>query len=145
MYKIKFEIKKEDTDETLAKRLNDLALRFFWELPEGKWEMVIRKPVRTQRQNKAIHAIFGDVAMAMEAHGITKNITIEARPTSDNLKVFFKEHFNGGKKTSKTNTKDLAENLTAFINTMNDAFEARGIGRPIAVKTKDWESLVNSQ
>jgi len=71
MKTIKFE-KTENADEELE--IIDRFNKLFQELPEGQYELVIRKPKRTPQQNKAMHLSFEWIAEALNEHGLYMNV-----------------------------------------------------------------------
>jgi len=112
----------------------------------GLYEVEIRKPKRTNRQNRTIHAIFKEASDQLEAIGFMVNFgTFEMQPNEHIIKEFFKGAFLGGQSTASVTTKVLAEALTKFINSVNNKLIKAGIPKEqlIYVKSKELENLLN--
>jgi len=106
----------------------------------GRWELVLRKPPRTPRQNRMIHAVFGEISDAFEEHGL--ETMIEVPPTAEVLKEYFKARYLG-KKTSKANTKELSESFDRFLRHFNKSFANHGLP-PITIKNDEFKSLMKT-
>lgn len=120
MHVIEFEITQNDTVKTLTERLEKFALQVFLNLPSGKWELVIRKPQRTSKQNRAIHALFTDAATELNGIGVEVAFgNFRASWTPDLVKEFFVLCYLGGTRTSKTDTKQLANAVDKFMHDVN--------------------------
>ena len=111
---------------------------------QGMGEIVIRKPTRTPRQNRTIHAIFSEIANTMAEYGLNNNLTIKARPTKDNIKTFFREKFLDGKSTAEVTTSELANALTLLLESFNEFFKSKGI-KTVHVDSEELKSLLNSE
>ena len=105
------------------------------------WEVVIRKPVRTGKQNRMIHAVFTEISDALEMSGL--EIMLEMPPSAGALKEFFKSKYLDGK-TSKASTKKLAEAFDRFLRHFNISFATNGMP-PIEIQNEDYKSLTASQ
>lgn len=89
-------------------------------LLDGKWELVCRKPLRTSKQNRMIHALFEDLAVELNGIGIELQFGIfKASFTSETAKEFFKQIYLAGKKTSECETKELGQAIDALIENVN--------------------------
>ena len=109
------------------------------EISESKWEVEIRKPRRTPRQNRTIHALFP--ALATELNGLGVSLCmgkIKCSFTEITAKEFFKEAYLGGKGTSQCTTKELAEALNAVIHDVNIK------GGQLAIKDEALNQLLAS-
>ncbi len=66
----------------------------------GAVEVLIRKPKRSQKQNRAIHSLFTDLAVELNGLGITFDVgNFKAEFTPETAKEFFVLCFLGGKRT----------------------------------------------
>ncbi len=140
----KFEITEKTSLTEVQKNLVDLGAELFLNLPLGKYQLSITKPKRTPAQNRTIHLIFGKIAEELRTHGLgEKKLTIKAYPTEENLKIFFREKFLNGKKTSETKTDELAKALDLFLDSFNEFFREKNL--PIVrIDSAELRSLLNS-
>ena len=89
-------------------------------LPDGMWQVEIRKPKRTLKQNRAIHGLFTRLAAELEGLGIELNFgNFTASWNPDTAKEFFKQIYLNGKGTSKTNTAELSDAVNKLIHDVN--------------------------
>ncbi len=136
--KIQFEKKADIEDMTsIVERIS----RDLFDLSSGKWEVKIGKPTRTPLQNNTIHGIFKEIADKMMEHGLENRLTIKARPTADNIKVFFKENILKGA-TSEATTKELAEALDVLMDSFNEFFTEKGI-QVVRIDSKQTQQLLD--
>ncbi len=106
----------------------------------GLWEIVIRKPVRTNKQNRMIHAVFSEISNRLEEHGLD-NIKLQVPPTPEALKAFFKASYLG-KPTSMADTKELSDAFDRFLRQFNKSFANHGLP-PISVDNEEFKSLMS--
>lgn len=98
----------------------NLIVDAFRSLLPGKWVCEFKKPTRTLRQNRAIHALFVDLAVELNGLGIEiKYGSFVTSWTSENAKDFFKQCYLGGKPTSETTTKVLSEAVDKLLHDVN--------------------------
>jgi len=134
---IQFEITEDDTQEKLTERIVKLSQKLFWSLKVGKYEMTIKKPQRTQRQNRTIHALFPDLATELNGLGIELAFgKFKASWTEITAKDFFKQCYLGGKKTSECTTRELADATNKVIKDIN------GLGGQLAIKDEALNNLL---
>ena len=117
---------------TLTDKIEELEAitkQIFFSLEPGKYEIEVRRPRRTPKQNDTIHPIFREIAHVMQANDLNQMLTIKARPTEDNIKTFFRENYLGGKSTSEATTSELANALDILLESFNDFFESKGLER----------------
>ena len=109
-------------------------------------EISVRKlsGMRTSRQNRTIHAIFTEISEVFRAHGLDQKITIEADPTAENIKIFFKEKFLDGKSTSACTTAELARAFDVFLQAVNQYLISNG-GEPLEIRGAEIESLLATE
>ncbi len=67
--KLFFEISKEKTAEDAIENVVAELPAIIRFLPAGKWEMDLRRPVRTSRQNKSCHLFLGWLAASLNESG----------------------------------------------------------------------------
>ena len=68
---IDFSITEKDTSETLSERLKTFAPKLFWDLNEGRYQIIIQKPQRSLAQNRALHLFCRQVANELNGVGVT--------------------------------------------------------------------------
>lgn len=139
MFKKNFEITDKDTIDTFKESLDQLTANLFFSLSKGMWRLEISKPTRTLRQNRCIHALFGDLATELNSLGIELSFgKFKASFTEITAKEFFKQIYLGGKKTSKCTTKELADAVKKVIIDLN------GLGGQLAIKDKGLTELLKN-
>lgn len=97
-------------------------LRELKNLPEGQYTAEIYSPLyrRTEKQNRAIHALFHDLSDVLNAHGVELSFgKFRATFTPVTAKEFFKEIYLGGKHTSDCTTSELAKAVDALLFDIN--------------------------
>lgn len=97
-------------------------LRELKNIPEGVYTLEVYSPQhrRTERQNRAIHALFHDLSDTLNAHGIDLTFgKFRATFTPVTAKEFFKEIYLGGKHTSECTTSELAKAVDALLFDIN--------------------------
>ena len=110
------------------------------ELMPGKWECVFRKPTRTLRQNRTIHALFPDLAVELNGLGIELRYGgFVASWTAESAKEFFKVCYLGGKKTSETTTKVLSDAVDKLLHDVNNK------GGQLTIKDPYLEELLTKE
>ena len=108
-------------------------------LQNGLWEIIIRKPQRTLKQNRTIHAVFNDLANELNGIGVELSFgKFKASFTPNTAKEFFIEIYLVGKRTSDCDTRELANALTKMINDVNSK------GGNLAIRNDDFKSLMES-
>jgi hypothetical protein len=108
-------------------------------LQNGIWEIIIRKPQRTQKQNRTIHAVFHDLATELNGIGVELSFgNFKACFTPNTAKEFFIEIYLAGKRTSDCDTQELAGALDKMIHDVNSK------GGTLAIKNDDYISLMES-
>jgi hypothetical protein len=130
----KIRVKKEEGLEDLMKKF-EVIEQTFDELPDGEWEIVIQKPTRTSKQNRAMHLYFTQIAQLLNEHHLYLN------------RSFFKEGFDllwDGETVKKYLWKEIQKFLydkkstrqltTKELSTIADALEKnlalKGIDAP---------------
>lgn len=90
--------------------------RHIKDIPKGIYEIEVRKPIRTSKQNRTIHALFEDLAVEMNGLGIEiKMGNFITSWTPETAKIFFKECYLAGKGTSECTTKQLSNAIEKLI------------------------------
>jgi hypothetical protein len=139
MHKTNFEITEKDTVEVLRERLDTLISKIIFDLPCGMWEMVIRKPTRTLKQNSCIHALFPDLATELDGLGVpNKKGKLDIPWDEREAKEFFIHAYNHGKRTSKSTTKEIADATRRCLDSINKG------GGQLSIKDKGLEELLKN-
>lgn len=108
----------QDTRETMLKKLEELALHILVEKPLGEYEITIKKPSRSNPQNKAMHKYFAILSDELNKAGFTKNAVLtllkselpwDEEGVKRDLWGVFQEHLGLGKKTSKLKTNEVTK------------------------------------
>lgn len=139
---MKFTIADSDTLDSVTRLVEPIVFDLLLHSSAGEYEIKRISQKRSDKLNRTIHAIFTEVADTMNEHGLTNRLTIKAAPTTENMKVFFKEKFLNGKKTSETTNKELSEALDLFLHAFNDFFASKGI-ETVHVQTEELKQLLN--
>lgn len=108
------------------------------ELPRSQWEIEIRKPTRSKKQNDMIHPLYREVAEVFEQ--IQFKISFgkyEMIPSEALVKEFFSQCYLGGQKTSKVTTKELAEAVDTFVRQVNSNLRKEGCPHEIVISAAD--------
>lgn len=102
-------------------------------LPEGMHEVLIRKPVRTSKQNNALHVLFAQMADLLNTEGQCfrytgiKGMEIEAQWDEYKVKEFLwrpvQFHLTGKRSTTELTTSEIDK---VFVP-INKAFAEKGI------------------
>jgi hypothetical protein len=113
---------------------------------KGKGQVTVGRPKRSQRQNRTIHAIFGEIAKSWQEIGFKVNFgNLEATPTPELVKELFKGVYLGGRSTTDVTTKELAESLKTLMDDVNGQLERAGIENLIYIKSAELENLLNKK
>lgn len=129
---------KIDTNKEWRKPCIDFV-RSVGEMPKGMYEIEIRKPKRTLRQNSCIHALFPDLAHELDGLGvINKKGKLDIPWDEKEAKEFFIHGFNHGKRTSKSTTKEIADATRRCLDAIN------GAGGQLAIKDKWLTELLKN-
>ena len=113
-------IKPEATIEQMRDDIDNILSKALWDLKPGMYEVSIKKPTRTLRQNAALHALFTDAATELEGIGVeVKFGNFQASWTSLMVKEFFVMCYLAGKRTSDCTTKELSDAMDKFISNVN--------------------------
>lgn len=114
--KLDFSISNEDTLDTLSQKLKEIALEAFMELKVGQYTLEIKKPLRTNPQNNALHKYYELVAEALCDAGINKMDVLILMKTSmpwspesvkEDIWKNFQKYKGFGDKTSKLKTDQV--------------------------------------
>ena len=124
--------------------LNELS-SVLHSLPSSKFEIEIRKPKRTQRQNAMIHPIFEEVSTRLDELGWTIPFgKFEMSPTSNMVKEFFVQCYLAGKRTSSCDTRELAEAIDKFLRNINAKLTENGLTN-VYIKSAELLNLLNQK
>ena len=105
------------------------------------WEVVIRKPQRTPKQNNMIHAVFQEISDQLEINGLEVKLEVPTSPVA--LKEYFKAKYTG-KPTSMCTTKELSNAFDRFLRHFNKSFANSGLPS-INIDNEEFKSLMKSQ
>lgn len=113
------------------------------ELPDGKWEIV--KPQRTKSQNSLIHALFPEMATALNDLNVPLTFGKGSEASWNRVtakEVFFKSLYTGGKDTSKCSTQELAN----AVDTCLGDFAKKGIHIEIKeIHREEYDDLMKNR
>lgn len=112
-------------------------------LPQTKWQIEIKKPRRTKKQNDTIHPVFREISNHLESIGYQFPL---GKSGLDPNPLLVKEVFCQlylGKRTSEANTKELAQALDDFLRHMNSIL-IKAKAEPVVIKTKTHNSFIQN-
>lgn len=104
-------------------KLMEWAETEFLKLPDGKYEIVIRKPVRTPKQNRALHVFCEIIADALnESHRFFKNGLCEVFWSGDMVLEFFWRPLQIDMFKKKSTTKITTDEFTMIAEAIQRGF-----------------------
>jgi predicted methyltransferase len=128
MKSILFDSAKQKIEDIIAEVSGSIMF-----LPEGKYEVLVRKPVRTSKQNNALHVLFAQIAEILNSEGQCfrytglKGMEIEAQWDEYKVKEFLwrpvQFHLTGKRSTTELTTNEIDK----VFEPLNAAFAEKGI------------------
>lgn len=125
MKTIQFDNKTQKIEDIISEVAGQLMF-----LPEGKWQVEIKKPTRTSKQNSAIHVLFQDIADSLNNEGQCfrytgiKGMDIEAQWDAYKVKEFLwrpvQQYLCGKKSTTELTTNEIDKVFVPLNKALGD-------------------------